>query len=76
MIDFWSKGVMEGYALDFLVECHYSLTTTLELSKGSYRRIIEETLVWIKILLAERSIGVGVLIPACTKRDLLRVCGL
>ena len=53
--EFWYKGAIEGYALEFVVDCHQSLTKELEyFKKGLCEIPIEEILGWIKLLMVER----------------------
>ena len=66
VFNLWYKCVIEGYALDFVVECHWSLTKALKfVKKGLRGRLIEELLVWIKILIVE-----GSMLPSPTKMGL------
>jgi hypothetical protein len=52
---FWYQGVLEGYALEVVVECHQYWTKVLKLfKKGLCGRLIEETSVWLKMLMVEQ----------------------
>jgi hypothetical protein len=55
VVDFWYQGAVEGYALEFAIECHQCLPKALKFfMRGPRRKLIKEILVWIKMLMVER----------------------